>query len=128
MPRHRKQDILSKNGNKVKVKFYPGATAENITDHLRPAMRKKADVTIIHAGTNDLTNDVNTMKSVKTITNIIEEMKGVGDIQVGFSGIIERRDHGHDEKIKDINERIQRFCNNKGLFFLKIIAMLMKTV
>ena len=120
MLRHRKQDILSKNGNKVNVKFYPGATAENITDHLRPAMRKKADVTIIHAGTNDLTNDVNTMKSVKTITNIIEEMKGVGDIQVGFSGIIERRDHGHDEKIKDINERIQRFCNNKGFFFFYI--------
>lgn len=74
-------------------------------------MRKKLGAIILHAGTNDLMNDVNNAK-------FIEKVKGGGDIQVGFSGIIERRDHGHDEKMKDINERIQRFCNNKGLFFL----------
>ena len=118
MFRYQKSDILSKNGNKVNVKFYPGATTENITDHLRPAMRKTADVTITHAGTNDLTNTVNTMKSVRSVTKIMEEMKGGGDIQVGFSGIIERRDHGLGEKIKDINERLERFCNNKGFLFI----------
>ena len=118
MFRYQKSDILSKNGNKVNVKFYPGATTENITDHLRPAMRKTADVTITHAVTNDLTNAVNTMKSVRSVTKIMEEMKGGGDIQVGFSGIIERRDHGLGEKIKDINERLERFCNNKGFLFI----------
>ena len=49
-------------------------------------------------------NDVNTMKHVRSITKIIEEMKGGGsDIQVGFSGIVERRYHNLGEKIKDIN-------------------------
>ena len=66
----------------------------SITDHLRPTLWKKPDAIIIHAETNDLTNDVNTMKNVRSITKIIEEMKGDGDIKVGFPGIIETR--GHD--------------------------------
>ena len=51
MLRHQKPDILSKSGYKVNVKFYPGATTEDITDHLWSAMRKKLDVIIIHTGT-----------------------------------------------------------------------------
>lgn len=34
-------------------------------------------------------------------------MKGGGQTHVGFSGIIERRDHSLGEKIKDINERLK---------------------
>ena len=45
-------------------------------------------------------------------------MKGGVDIQVGFSGIIERRDHDLSEKIKDINERLKRFCNSKSFLFI----------
>ena len=51
MLRHQKLDILSKIVNKVNVTFYPSATTKDITDHLRPAMRKKPDVIIIHTGT-----------------------------------------------------------------------------
>ena len=80
MLRHQRPDILSKSGNKVNVKFYPSATTEDITDHLRPAMKKKPDAIIIHTGTNDLMNDVNTMKHVRSITKIIEELKVGGDI------------------------------------------------
>ena len=49
---------------------------------------------------------------------IIEKTKGGSDIQVGFSEIIEWRDHYLGEKIKDINERLKRFCNSKGFFFI----------
>ena len=44
-------------------------------------------------------------------------MKDGGDIQVSFSGIIERRDYDLGEKIQDINETLKRFYN-KG--FLSI--------
>ena len=80
------------------VRFYPGATTEEITYHLRSAMRKKLGAIILHAGTNDLMNDVNNAK-------FIEKVKGGVDIQVGFSEITERKNHYLVEKIKDINER-----------------------
>ena len=121
MLRHQKLDIILKSDNKVNVKFYPSATTEDITDHLRPAMRKKPGAIIMHTGTNDLTNDANLIKHVRCITQIIEEMKGGGDIQVGFSGIIDRRDLDLGEKIKDINERLKRFCNSKGFLFIEIV-------
>ena len=50
---HQKLDILSKSGNKVNVRFYLGATREDITDHLRPTMRNKPDAIIIRAVTNE---------------------------------------------------------------------------
>ena len=45
-------------------------------------------------------------------------MKGGSDTQVGFSEIIDRRDHNLGEKIMDINERLKRFCNSKGFLFI----------
>ena len=51
MLRNQKPDILSKSGNKVNVKFYPGVRSEDIADHLKPAMRKTSDAIIIHTGT-----------------------------------------------------------------------------
>ena len=43
-------------------------------------------------------------------------MNGGNDIQHGFSGIFERRYHDLNEKIKDINERLKRYCQSKGIF------------
>ena len=83
MFRHQKPEVLSKSGNKVDVRFYPGATTEDKTAYLRPAMRRKPDAIIIHTGTNILTNDINTMKYVTNVTMIIEEMNGGGHIQLG---------------------------------------------
>ena len=45
-------------------------------------------------------------------------MKGSGDIQVGFSKIIERRNHDLGEKIKNINKRLKRFCNSRCFLFI----------
>ena len=48
MLQHQKPNIYSKSSNKVKAIFYPGVRTEDITDHLRPAMRKKPDTTVTH--------------------------------------------------------------------------------
>ena len=109
MLQHQKTDILSKSGNKVNVKFYLSATTGDITDHLRPAMRKKPDAIIIHTGTNDLTNDANVMKKCK---KYYEDYRGNERWWRYPSRFLERRDHDLGEKIKDINERLKRFCNS----------------
>ena len=108
MFRHKKPNILSKSGNIVNVKFYPGATTEDIHG---PSWASYEKEIIIHTHNNDLTNDVNTMKNVRITTNI-EEMKGRGDIQVGFLGIVERRNRDFGEKIKDINARLKSVCKS----------------
>ena len=42
-------------------------------------------------------------------------MKGGGNAQIGFSRITESN---LGEKIKDINERLKRFCNSKSFLFI----------
>ena len=71
-------------GNRVNVRFYHGSKTEDTADTLRPDTRNKPDTILIHASTNDLTNIVNMMKYVTTITKVMEEMKGGGDNQVDF--------------------------------------------
>lgn len=50
--------------------------------------------------TSLLTKNVNTMKYVRIITKIIQEMNGDSDIQLGVSKIIEGRDQGLIEEFK----------------------------
>ena len=57
------------------------------------------------------------MRHVRRIIKIIEGMKGGGDNQVGFPGIIDRRDLDLGKKIKEINKRLERCCNSKGFLF-----------
>ena len=45
-------------------------------------------------------------------------MNGGGDMRVGFSGIIGRRDYDLSEMIKDINERLKGYCNSKDFLFV----------
>ena len=45
-------------------------------------------------------------------------MNDVDDTQVGFSGIIERRDHNPSEKIKDMKKRLKRCCHSKAFLFI----------
>ena len=56
---------LSKSHN-AKVKHYPGATSEDILDKIDDLLKVKPDCLLVHVGTNDLTNNVNLLNSVKT--------------------------------------------------------------
>ena len=47
--------------NSVKIRCHPGATTDDIIDYVRPTVRKKLDIIIIYAGTNNIQNKVNTL-------------------------------------------------------------------
>ena len=55
---------LSKSQN-VKVKNYLGATIEDILDKIDDLLKVKPDCLLLHVGTNNLTNNVNLLNSVK---------------------------------------------------------------
>ena len=40
----------------VSVKSFPGATADEMVDFLKPTLRRKPDKLAIHAGTNDVSS------------------------------------------------------------------------
>ena len=44
---------------------YPAASSVDLIDYLKPSLRKAPDEIIIHAGTNDITSNVNYLFNVK---------------------------------------------------------------
>ena len=57
---------LSKS-KKVSVSNFPGATSEDILAEVEDTLKTHPDTLIVHAGTNDLTKNISTLKSVKKL-------------------------------------------------------------
>ena len=49
---------------KVKSRKYPGASSIDFLDHIKPSLRNAPEQIIIHAGTNDISNNTNYLKNV----------------------------------------------------------------
>ena len=47
--------------NPMKVRSHPGAITDDSIDYVRPSVKKKTDLKIIHTGTNDVQNNVKTL-------------------------------------------------------------------
>ena len=78
--------------NSVKIRCHPGATTDDIIDYVRPTARKKPDMIIIHTGTNDIQNKVNTLqkirKAITTIKKLMLTIKYKFLFQVSFTAMI----------------------------------------
>ena len=82
---------LSKS-KKVTVINHPGATSDVIKEELEATVKEnfKINTSVVHAGTNDLTNNSNTLRSVKKIW---EKSKKISpNTKIAFLGIIFRKD------------------------------------
>ena len=65
------QHGLSNEPFKVRVKNHSGATTEDICDYLKPEIRKKPDVVIIHARANNLTNNSKSLENDKRMKDSV---------------------------------------------------------
>ena len=74
-------------------------------DYIKPELRHKPDIVILHCGPNDITNDVNTVKKMKKLVKEIEENDGSTDIVI--SGLIKRFNHNAIDDIERINEKLK---------------------
>ena len=73
----------------VKVRSHPGTTTDDFIDYVRPTVRKKPNLIIIHSGTNDIQNNVNTLqKIIKVISSIKEYDSDDDNIKIALSSII----------------------------------------
>ena len=69
---------------------------------------------IIHTGTNDIQNKVNTLQKVRKVITTIKEI----DIQIAFSSVIHRDDQDFEEEIKEINRNLENLSKGKGIKFI----------
>ena len=83
----RREELSSKKNN-VKVITHPGSTNEDMLDYIKSITRRKPDTLIIHSGTNDLTDGVNTRKKVRKLVKVVREIDESEKIEIGFSNVI----------------------------------------
>ena len=108
---------ISKNHN-VKVHSISGMTSNDLIDHIKPMVRKNPDAVLVHIGSNDLTDNVNTMKKIKKVVAAIREIDKEEKISISFSSIIERNDIDLEKDFNLINEKIKSYCSGKGFSFI----------
>ena len=116
MVKHINGPGISKN-DQVQVKTHPGATTDDIRDYIKPTIRQKSDIVIVHSGTNDLTKDVNTMNRVRKVVAAVKEIDTEGKIKLGFSGIV-ARGNINKEDIVSTNKRLEKYCKGNEFFFI----------
>ena len=85
----------------VKVRSHPGATTDDFIDYVRPTIRKKPNLIIIHSGTNDIQNNVNTLQKIRKVISSIKEYDTDDNIKIALSSIFHRSDHNFEDKINE---------------------------
>ena len=84
----------------VKVRPNPGASTHDFLDYVKTAMRKKPKALVIHTGTNDIQQEINTMKMVKKLVKVIKEKNSEKESEIIFSTLIQREDHDFRDQIE----------------------------
>ena len=83
-------NILPLVKHKVSVSNFPGGTSKDILDEVEDTLKTQPDTLIVHAGTNDLTKNINTLRPIK---KLCEKAKRVSpDTKIVFSNMIYRKD------------------------------------
>jgi len=102
----------------VKVNAFGGATSSDTVEMAEIAMRRNPDMLIVHAGTNDLEQNIETKKELQ---RIVSKARGkCADISIGISAICHREDKKHlQPKIKDMNNQLKNFCRQQQVTFIE---------
>ena len=109
----RRDNLSSKNND---VDTHPESTTVDMLDYIKPTVRRKPDVLVIHTGTNNLTNGVNTMKEVRQLVKCVKELDKEEEVKIGFLSVINRSDRNLEKGIIDPNHKLKRYCEGNHLF------------
>ena len=59
------------------------------------------------------------MKMVKKLVKVIKEIDSEKEIEIVFSGLIQREDHKFRDQIEKINFKLKRYCESEGFIFVE---------
>ena len=97
---------------KVKIRKHPGASSVNILDHIKPSLAKAPEQIIIHAGTNDISNNTNYLNNVKKIVKLVKET--CKDTKLSFSSVICRTNvKDSTDTINTTNSHLENYCQQQ---------------
>lgn len=83
---------------------HPGATTADVIDYLKLELRHKPDIIILHCRTNDIANDVNTVKNMNKLAKEIGLNDSSADIEI--LGLIKRFNRNVINDTEKINEKL----------------------
>ena len=73
---------------------------------------------IIHTGTNDIQNNVNTLQKIRKVISPIQEYDNDDNIKIALSSIIHRSDYDFADKINETDRKVENLCKGKGMIFI----------
>ena len=99
----------------VKVSSFPGCTAMDMRDHIKPILRRNPDTIVMHVGTNSLRSSASVRDCAEEIVNLATMISNESSADLTISSIILRSD---DEvlavKVSGVNKILKTFCNQNG--------------
>ena len=66
---------------KVKVSSFPGCTAMDMRDHIKPVLRRNPDAIVMHVGTNSLRSSASVRDCAEEIVNLATVISNESDIR-----------------------------------------------
>ena len=103
----------------VKVCPNLGASTHDLMDYVKVAMWKKLKALVIHTGTNDIQQEINTLMMVKKLVQVIKVKDSEKETEIIFSGLIQREDHDFRDPIEEINDELKRYYDSKDYRFVE---------
>ena len=97
----------------IQIRPYPGTSSLDISDHIKPIMRRNPDCIIVHTGTNDITKHGDNINNIEEMVH--EAQKISPSTNLALSELIIRHDMPQkkqksedlNKKIKDLAKRLQ---------------------
>ena len=107
---------LSKDKHVVS-KSFSGCTIDDMSDFVKPFLRRKPDKIILHIGTNNLSTDEPRQLGEKIVdlARFIEQESQ--STKLAVSSLIVRKDDLH-RKVNNVNKTLRSFCNTNGWTFI----------
>lgn len=108
---------ISKN-SQIKIKCHRGASTEDLLDYINPIIRKKPDLIIVHGGTNDITNNIDTAKNIDKIITAVKRKSP--NTKIAISNLITRKDRPNVEKsVDEVNKKLETVCTQHNVDVIK---------
>ena len=87
---------------------------EDICDFIKPEVRKKPNIIIVHAGTNDITNNTKSFENYKKITDTIKSK--LPNCKYAISNVVMRKNKPDiEKKVTEFNSGLSKICSKNKI-------------